>query len=105
MTLLDLIGAVLAFTMAAIVLVKITLLHSTYNAAERIGLGFMGGPSMLLGLSLLEGPESPFRLWGFLIFMAGNLVYMVGRFMRQLRHYRANREMIERAERKFGRQQ
>lgn len=100
---LDLIGAACAAGMALVAILKLTWLNGVYNKAERIGLGLIGGPSFMLMLSLMEGEDSPFRLWAFTIFMVGNFVYFLGRFSREIRHHRANEQAKEQARQHFER--
>lgn len=102
---LDLISALFAFSTSLVAILKMTWFHRAYNAMERIGLGLIAGPALMLGLSLLEGPDSPFRLWAFTIFMGGNLAYIVGRFIRAYKHWVANEAQKQRAVEYFERKE
>lgn len=100
---LDIIGALFAFGMALVAVVQGTFFQGRYNKLERVGLGFTAGPCLMLGMSLFEGPESPFRLWAFTIFMFGSLAFAAGRLRRDYHHWRANELQKEQARQHFER--
>lgn len=100
---LDFISAGCAFGVTIIVVLKLTWLHRVYNPLERVGLGLLGGPSFMLSLSMMEGPDSPFRLWAFTIFMVGLFVFLLGRLRRQIKHWQANERQKELSRQHFER--
>lgn len=80
-----------------IVVVKVTRFGTTLNAVERIGMGFMGGGSLLTINVIWERQASPFSDWSTTLITYGAVLFLCGRTWRDWRHEHRNIRAIEQA--------
>jgi hypothetical protein len=82
-------------TLTLIIVFKLTQLRYTINAAERMGLGFMGAGSFLTISVIWERQRSPFDGWACLLLTFGAIAFIAGRTWRDLKHQRANKQQVK----------
>jgi hypothetical protein len=82
------------FVLAVFVVIKVTRFSETLNVSERIGLGFMGGGSLLTVLVIMEPRGSPFEGWATTLITWGAVIFICGRTYRDWKHERRNQRQI-----------
>jgi hypothetical protein len=92
----DIFTTLMRLGIAAIIIWKLTRFPHRFILCERIGMGMVGGSSLLTISVIWQLERSPFDGWANSIFSAGVLTYFIGRMYRHFRHERNNRVMINR---------
>lgn len=69
-----------------IVMVKVTRFGETLNPVERVGLGMMGGGSLLTVNVIWEHQASPYSDWATSLVTYGAVLFLAGRTWRDWRH-------------------
>lgn len=97
MTTWDIINSLLRLALTGLVIYKLSQFREMANMAERLGLGMMGGGSFLTIGVIIEGHDSPYDGWAATVLTIGMVLLIGGRTWRDMKHQRANSQMIERA--------
>lgn len=93
----DFINSFLRLILTGLVIYKLSQFREMANMAERLGLGMMGGGSFLTIGVIIEGHDSPYDGWAAGVLTLGMVLLIGGRTYRDMKHQRANDQMVEQA--------
>lgn len=91
----DILNSLWRVLLVLVVAYKLTQFREMMIAAERIGLGLMGGGSLMTVSIIWEHRASPFDGWAVSVMTIGAVVFLMGRTWRDRRHQRANDRQIQ----------
>lgn len=87
--LLHLASAIFGVTVAALLVVKLTMFPEQFKRIERIGMGLVGGTMILRIGPIVSSPETtPFSDWSTTLMTFGLVLMHWGRLARLIRHAR-----------------
>ncbi len=93
----DILNSIGRLVLTIIVIYKLGQFRDLANAAERFGLGLMGGGSFLTIPNIWQHERSPFDGWAATLLTWGAVIFVLGRTWRDRRHQRRNDMMAQQA--------
>jgi len=96
---IEILAALLRFTMVAFIAYKVVRWGYMLNYVERVGLGIMGGSAFLTIPVILDGGAegTPFDNWAGVLMSVGILLYLGGRMSRHIQHEARNDAAVSKA--------